>query len=318
MLTEAQADEALDRSHILTAVFIPAGFSERLEAGEPASVLFKRRGSGGDTGQIVSQIVRGAAQEIASEYEIREFVRSRLDGSGVPEARIVATVGALIEQAAVAPPVGVEIRAVGEEENALDRLIPGVLTMFLMFAATISAASIIVERNAGTLERLLTTRLSVNQLFGGKFLASVGRAMVQALILLSLAFAVLRVGDASTFAQVVVSQPADLRGRQLTRPRSGGHGPDAGTGNMGVGLPDHDPDRVQRNLHQRGRDRGAGVPEQAHPEQVRHRRHGRHPRGQWRAGRAGTGSRHPGRRRGDRLRRSPRRLPHGVEGRTSG
>ena len=204
MLTEAQADEALDRSHILTAVFIPAGFSERLEAGQPASVLFKRRGSGGDTGQIVSQIVRGAAQEIASEYEIREFVRSRLDGSGVPEARIVATVGALIEQAAVAPPVGVEIRAVGEEENALDRLIPGVLTMFLMFAATISAASIIVERNAGTLERLLTTRLSVNQLVGGKFLASVGRAMVQALILLSLAFAVLRVGDASTFAQVVV------------------------------------------------------------------------------------------------------------------
>ena len=204
MLTEAQADEALDRSHILTAVFIPAGFSERLEAGQPASVLFKRRGSGGDTGQIVSQIVRGAAQEIASEYEIREFVRSRLDGSGVPEARIVATVGALVEQAAVAPPVGIEIRAVGEEENALDRLIPGVLTMFLMFAATISAASIIVERNAGTLERLLTTRLSVNQLFGGKFLASVGRAMVQALILLSLAFAVLRVGDASTFAQVVV------------------------------------------------------------------------------------------------------------------
>ena len=59
MLTEAEADEALDRSHILTAVFIPAGFSERLEAGEPASVLFKRRGSGGDTGQIVSQIVHG-------------------------------------------------------------------------------------------------------------------------------------------------------------------------------------------------------------------------------------------------------------------
>ncbi|MDE0169983.1 MAG: ABC transporter permease [bacterium] len=203
MLTEADADEALDRSRILTAVFIPAGFSERLEAGEPASVLFKRRGSGGDTGQIVSQIVQGVAQDVAAEFEIREFVRSRLDGSGVPEAQIVATVGTLIERAAVVSPIGVEIRAVGEEENALDRLIPGVLTMFLMFAATISAASIIVERNAGTLERLLTTRLSVNQLFAGKFLASVGRAMVQALILLSLAFAILRVGDAATFARVV-------------------------------------------------------------------------------------------------------------------
>ena len=197
MLTEAEADQALDRSHILTAVFIPAGFSERLEAGEPASVLFKRRGSGGDTGQIVSQIVQGVAQDVAAEFEIRELVRSRLEGRGVPEARIVATVGALMEQAGVAPAIAVESRAVGVEEDPLDRLIPGVLTMFLMFAATISAASIIAERNAGTLERLLTTRLSVNQLFAGKFLASVGRAMVQALILLSLAFAILRVGDAA-------------------------------------------------------------------------------------------------------------------------
>ena len=203
MLTEAEADEALDRSQILTAAFIPAGFSESLEAGEQASVLFKRRGSGGDTGQIVSQVVQGVAQDIVAEFEIRELVRSRLDGRDVPEAEIVATVGALMEQAGVAPAIEVELRAVGEEANVLDRLIPGVLTMFLMFAATISAASIISERNAGTLERLLTTRLSVNQLFVGKFLASTGRAMVQALILLSLAFAVLRVGDAATFAQVL-------------------------------------------------------------------------------------------------------------------
>jgi ABC-2 type transport system permease protein len=204
MLTEAEADSALDRSRILTAVFIPSGFSGKLEAGEPASVLFKRRGSGGETGQIVSQIVQGAAQDIASEFEIRELVRGQLDGTGVPEAQIERTVSALLDEAKTTPAVTVERRTVGEEEDPLDRLIPGVLTMFLMFAATMSAASIIVERRTGTLERLLTTRLSANQLFVGKFLASVGRAMAQALILLSLAFVVLRVGDAAAFAQVVV------------------------------------------------------------------------------------------------------------------
>ena len=204
MLTEAEADRALDRSHILTAVFIPAGFSERLDAGEPASVLFKRRGSGGDTGQIVSQIAQGVAQDVAAEFEIRKLVRSQLEGRGVPDSEVAATVGALVERASLAPAIAVESRAVGVEEDVLDRLLPGVLTMFLMFAATLSAASIIVERNTGTLERLLTTRLSVNQLFAGKFLASVGRAMVQALILLSLAFAILRVGDAAVFAQVAV------------------------------------------------------------------------------------------------------------------
>ena len=204
VLTEAEADSALDRSRILTAVVIPAGFSGKLEAGDPASVLFKRRGSGGETGQIVSQIVQGAAQDIAAEFEVRELVRTQLNGKGVPEAQIEQSVRALMDEARTAPAVTVERRTVGEEEDPLDRLIPGVLTMFLMFAATMSAASIIVERRTGTLERLLTTRLSVNQLFVGKFLASVGRAMAQALILLSLAFAVLRVADAAAFAQVVV------------------------------------------------------------------------------------------------------------------
>ena len=204
MLTEAEADSALDRSRILTAVVIPADFSGKLEAGDPASVLFKRRGSGGETGQIVSQIVQGAAQDIAAEFEVRELVRTQLNGKGIPEAQIEQSVRALMDEARTAPAVTVERRTVGEEEDPLDRLIPGVLTMFLMFAATMSAASIIVERRTGTLERLLTTRLSVNQLFVGKFLASVGRAMAQALILLSLAFAVLRVADAAAFAQVVV------------------------------------------------------------------------------------------------------------------
>ena len=204
LLTKAEADSALDRSRILTAVVIPAGFSGKLEAGGPASVLFKRRGSGGETGQIVSQIVQGAAQDIAAEFEVRELVRTQLNGKGIPEAQIEQSVRALMDAARTAPAVTVERRTVGEEEDPLDRLIPGVLTMFLMFAATMSAASIIVERRTGTLERLLTTRLSVNQLFVGKFLASVGRAMAQALILLSLAFAVLRVADAAAFAQVVV------------------------------------------------------------------------------------------------------------------
>ena len=99
MLTEAEADSALDRSRILTAVFIPSGFSGKLEAGDPASVLFKRRGSGGETGQIVSQIVQGAAQDIASEFEIRELVRGQLDGTGVSEAQIERTVSALLDEA---------------------------------------------------------------------------------------------------------------------------------------------------------------------------------------------------------------------------
>ena len=175
LLTEAEADSALDRSRILTAVVIPAGFSGKLEAGDPASVLFKRRGSGGETGQIVSQIVQGAAQDIAAEFEVRELVRTqqRQGDTGGPDRAVGQGADGCGQDA---PAVTVERRTVGEEEDPLDRLIPGVLTMFLMFAATMSAASIIVERRTGTLERLLTTRLSVNSCsWGSSWRAWAGR-----------------------------------------------------------------------------------------------------------------------------------------------
>ena len=76
--------------------------------------------------------------------------------------------------------------------------------MFLMFAVTLGAQALVEERQNGTLERLMTTRLGVNQLFIGKYLASVLRAIVQALILLSLAFAVLRIGDAIDFVELMI------------------------------------------------------------------------------------------------------------------
>ena len=45
--TMEDADGALERSAILTAVVIPAGFSDALETGEPTNILFKQRGYGG-------------------------------------------------------------------------------------------------------------------------------------------------------------------------------------------------------------------------------------------------------------------------------
>ena len=225
MLTEAEADSALDRSRILTAVVIPAGFSGKLEAGDPASVLFKRRGSGGETGQIVSQIVQGAAQDIAAEFEVRELVRTQLNGKGVPEAQIEQSVRALMDEARTAPAVTVERRTVGEEEDPLDRLIPGVLTMFLMFAATMSTASIIVERRTGTLERLLTTRLSVNQLFVGKFLASVGQGDGAGP---DTSLPGVRSAQGGRCRRIRAGgglEPTDRRGGQLPRPCRRGHGP---------------------------------------------------------------------------------------------
>ena len=182
----------------------PPGFTEGLEAGKPVSLTFKQRGSGGDTGQIVRTIARAAAQEVGGEIRVRRLVSGALGGSNIPLDRIDAELGRLLAEAQQSPPIGIDIRQIGEEEtDILDRLIPGVMVMFLMFAVTLSAQTLVEERRIGTLERLMTTRLGVNQLFVGKFLAGVLRATAQGLILLSLAFAVLRVGDAVDFVQLL-------------------------------------------------------------------------------------------------------------------
>ena len=203
-ISEEKATSGLDRANILTAIVIPAGFTANLESGEPTSLVFRQRGAGGGEGQIVEAIARGVAQDLAGEYQVRRLVQTALGDTGPPSQRVRDVVGRLVSDR-VEPPVGVESRTLGgDSEDLVDRLFPGILTMFLMFAVTLAAASLVLERQNGTLERLLTTPLGINQLFFGKFLAGVFRATVQALILMVLAFVVLRPGGPVAFVEVLV------------------------------------------------------------------------------------------------------------------
>jgi ABC-2 type transport system permease protein len=56
----------------------------------------------------------------------------------------------------------------------------------------------------GTLERLLTTRLTVSQLFSGKFLANIFRGFLQTVILLVLSWAVFRLFTPLSFLYCLV------------------------------------------------------------------------------------------------------------------
>ena len=198
-------DTALQRSAILTAVVIPPGFSRALDSGEPTSLLFKQRGNGGDTGQVVAGIVRAVATDLVSAVQVRQIVAEALSTTPVqPQARNAALDSALAE-ADGSPPVRVEVRGLDEDQpDMLHRLVPGLVVMFLMFAITLGAQTLVEERRIGTLERLMTTRLSVTKMFLGKFLSGVLRAELQAVVLLSLAFLVLRIGDALAFVELLV------------------------------------------------------------------------------------------------------------------
>ena len=196
--TSADADSALDRSAILTAFVVPAGFSSDLREGKPARITVKRRGHGGDDGQIAAAIVSGVAQDIASGFAVRTMALSIL-GDGSDAARIDQ---ALAPQGD-APSVVVRERGGEEGGDPTVGIVAGVLTMFMMFAVSLNAQSLVVERTNGTLERLMTSRLSVNQLFVGKFLASSLRGAVQAFVLLLLGFAVMRIAGPLELVQAL-------------------------------------------------------------------------------------------------------------------
>ena len=213
--TEADANDALERSAILFAVVIPDGFSEALEAGEQAPIVFRQRGNGGDTGQIVSAITRGIARDMATDARVRHQTQQALADSGIASERIEAEVDTQVGSLRSNPPVVVEVRSpfdklrAGEEsdenlgDDLFSRLLPGLIVMFVMFSVTLAAQAMVEDRRTGTLERLMTTRLGVNQLFVGTFLSGVARAMFQTVVMLSLAFVVFRPGGPLVFGELL-------------------------------------------------------------------------------------------------------------------
>ncbi|TET17957.1 MAG: ABC transporter permease, partial [Dehalococcoidia bacterium] len=200
----SKADSKLDRADLVMVLYIPNGFSERLASGEQAQLVLKQRGNGGDEGQIVASIVRGVAQEMAQEFQVRSQVSDALAGSGISQDRIDVTVHRLLEDERESPAVAVSEETVGGSPDPVNEFLPGIVTMFVLFAITLTARMLVEERKKGTLERLLTTQLSVGQLFVGKFLVNLSRGFIQTLILLLLSYAVFQMFTPLSFIESMV------------------------------------------------------------------------------------------------------------------
>jgi ABC-2 type transport system permease protein len=206
LLTPAEANAKLDRSDLEMVLFIPSGFSDTLAKGGQAELVFKQRGNGGTEGQILASIIRGAAERINQEFQVRNQVKSNLAGTGIPEDSIAVTVQDYLDKERQQPAVGVTEVVTGGSPDFINQYLPGIITMYVLFSLSLSARSIVEERRRGTLERLLTTRLNARELFFGKFLSTVARGFVQTLILLVLSYAVFRMFTPLSFlASLVVS-----------------------------------------------------------------------------------------------------------------
>jgi len=102
------------------------------------------------------------------------------------------------------PAVAVAEEVVGGSPDFINQFLPGIVVMYVLFSLTLSARVIVEERKRGTLERLLTTRLSVGGLYFGKFMSSVFRGFIQTFILLGLSYIVFRFFTPVSFLAALV------------------------------------------------------------------------------------------------------------------
>jgi ABC-2 type transport system permease protein len=204
LLSMEEANSRLESSDLLMVLYIPKGFSDELDSGRPAQLVFKQRGNGGQEGQIIASLVRGLVEEMNQEVQVRSQVESTLAGRNITQDRIETTVQEFLDREREYPIVGIREETVGSSPDPLNQFLPGIVTMFVLFAITLTARTIVEERKNGTLERLLTTRLSVGQLFVGKFLAGISRGFVQTFILLALAYIVFQLFTPLSFAASLV------------------------------------------------------------------------------------------------------------------
>lgn len=204
LLSAADAARRLERSDINMVMMIPSHFSSDLTSGLPARVVFRQRGNGGQEGQIIAGLERAAIADLNRNFQVQAEVERALSGQDIPPARIKTAVDQTLAKEKTNPLVEVKEETLGPGLNPVHQFLPGVITMYVLFAITIGARAIAEERSRGTLERLLTTRLTPGQLFTGKFLAGTGRGFVQTLILLVLAFAVFRIFTPLSFLEVTL------------------------------------------------------------------------------------------------------------------
>jgi ABC-2 type transport system permease protein len=204
ILDSADADSRLARSNIQMAVFIPSDFSQKLESGQPSQILFKQRGNGSTEGQIAASLVQGAAERISQSVLLQNNLKADLSGSGASPQQIGSVLATVAAQEQSDPAVSVVEVLLGNAPDAVKQFLPGIMTMFVLFAVNLTAQALVDERRRGTLERLLATRLTAGQLFTGKFLAYTARGFVQTVILMLLAYAVFGLFTPLTFLSAML------------------------------------------------------------------------------------------------------------------
>ncbi len=195
-----RVDGQVQGGELAAAVIVPEGWSAQavsLETGAeplPLTVVVPET----TTGQTVATALRASAARLLGAAEAARLsimvldARAPFAGEDARQAAWqagLAEAGAAWQQPALGvvlePATGVRARSAGTPSGFLQSS-PGMLVQFAVFSLVTSATALVMERNSGTLRRLLTTPIHHVQVMAGHLLAMFAVVFLQSLVLVAL------------------------------------------------------------------------------------------------------------------------------------
>jgi ABC-2 type transport system permease protein len=201
---EELGDPTLADSQVATgkasgALVIPADFSSRIDAGEPARLTLIKDPTQQDAASIVAGVTSQAMAEIGMLGELRYGIHAVLAQSpnydkATPEmvqAVEAQTLGVLwtqVQQMRQNPVIKVQGEPVAGAEpmqpwNPVTYYVPSFTVAFAFFLVTVIAVTLLEEKEAGTFRRLMASPMPRGAVIGGKMLAYVVIVFLQVLVL---------------------------------------------------------------------------------------------------------------------------------------
>jgi ABC-2 type transport system permease protein len=195
----ASAAQELEDNDAAATLTLPAELSANLQAGTPTTLEFHTSVEEPQSAQVVEQAVLSALFEVSAGADIAstsQRVAERmqlfeLEGAPSREQYYGDSLAAARE-AQTEQPISLEIEQVSrlvQEPNipiGFAQASPGNAVIFSMFFIVYGASSILLEREQGTLRRLLTTPVSKAAILAGKLLGVFIAGVIQIFLMVAL------------------------------------------------------------------------------------------------------------------------------------
>jgi ABC-2 type transport system permease protein len=193
----SQIEQWMADERAAAGLIIPAGYSQAVADGEQADLTIVSTQGNSGAMTAASEIRTLASDQVTVELASRAAAEAAVPQKGIATGRQQAVEQAaaqarpVVEQALASPAVGTKVveagTAAGQTPGGFVLSSPGMMVNFILFSLMTAGIALIVERQNGTLQRLMTTRLRRWELIGGKTAGMFCLTFAQQVILIAVA-----------------------------------------------------------------------------------------------------------------------------------